>query len=382
MKINIRLLIAVSGYFLVTMAAAVDGKPASGVPLLSAERAYNTLSPRLHNSLPRAEFFTAPVYAADGAPAMTNSSEDQISHDARKRNPPNLLFILTDQHRADGVGAYGKKGIQTEVLTADAIEFIKSSKRPFYGVVSYYPPHPPYSVPRQFEKMYEDLYPEDERRRKYYAMCTAIDESVGRLLKTLEEEGISEQTLVVFTTEHGHHFNFAYNNHEKRTCYDEAARIPLLMRFPGVIPPGQVSNALINSVDLYPTLSALLGFTVQDKIDGLNQSEFIRQRASITRDYLVIENVPFIDKTTKPHRPAYEKGVERCIVTDQWKLILSTLRKPELYRRGGDDPEENNNLWEQFRDLDEVRRLKSHLRSWSIKTNDPLTHSLIHSWLE
>ena len=69
-------------------------------------------------------------------------------------------------------------------------------------------------------------------------MCTAIDDAVGRLLEALDNSGLAENTLVVFTTEHGHHFEHRWNGHAKRLCYDTSARIPMLMRFSGVIPDG------------------------------------------------------------------------------------------------------------------------------------------------
>ncbi len=165
----------------------------------------------------------------------------------------------------------------------------------------------PNSVPEKYEALYQDLYPHDEKRRKYYAMCTAIDDAVGDLLKTLDDKGIAENTLVVFTSEHGHLFDHRWNDHSKRLCYDIVARIPLLMRFPAAIASG---------------------------------------------------------------------GEERCVVSDDWKLILSTVRKPELYHLPS-DPGEWQNRWQEMASSETVANLKAHLQAWANKTRDKLAPVLL-----
>lgn len=413
-----------------------------------------------------------------------------IGQQAQEKRPPNVLFILTDQHRQDGVGAYGKPGIrtpnldglarhgirfdraytaqpvcspnrasilsglyphrhgvrenlwplspdvrilphllrehgyrcgyfgkwhlgdpargaydvmptyerdgrggsgqsgwghyytvdekkvyQTEILTKDTIDFIKQSEQPFYATVSFYPPHPPYSVPPHYEAMYASLYPDDENRRKYYAMCTAIDDAVGRLLDALEDQSLTQNTLVIFTTEHGHHFDRRWNDHSKRSCYDIAARVPLLMRFPGTIPLGQQSKALFSQVDLFPTIAGLLELPTPEATDGVDQSDLLIGKTEKTRDHLAIVNVPRRDRTPEPYEGTLPDE-ERCVRTDDWKLILSSTRHPELYRPD-DDPDERTNLWDQYKDTDIVTGLKDHLTAWATQTSDSLTSKLL-----
>jgi arylsulfatase A-like enzyme len=266
---------------------------------------------------------------------------------------------------------------QTEVLTKDAIDFIgEDDDRPFCAFASYYPPHPPYSVPEKYEALYRELYPDDENRRKYYAMCTAVDDAVGDLLKTLDEKGIADNTLVVFTTEHGHHFDHRWNDHSKRLCYDVSARIPMLMRFPGAIPKGNVGDSLFSSVDLTPTMLGLMGYAVPEGLDGLNLSDSIRQGGKEGREALVMVNVPFIDKSSRPHQPHLEKGEERCVVSGDWKLILSTVRAPELYYLVS-DPGEKQNRWQEMVTSETVANLKAHLQVWADKTRDKLAPVLL-----
>jgi arylsulfatase A-like enzyme len=271
----------------------------------------------------------------------------------------------------------GEQVYQTEVITPDVIDFMNAdSEQSFCVFASYYPPHPPYSVPEKYEAIYKDQYPEDEERRKYYAMCTAVDDTVGELLNSLEEQGVADNTLVVFTTEHGHHFDHRWNDHNKRLCYDIAARIPMLMRFPEVIPAGQESEALISSVDLNPTLLSLLGLSYDEGLDGLNLSNQITKRTDKGRANLVMVNVPFIDKSGSPNQPELSKGEERCVIKGDWKLILSTVRVPELYHLPS-DPAETNNRWADSKETESVSELKAALEAWGKRTRDSLTPKLL-----
>jgi arylsulfatase A-like enzyme len=263
------------------------------------------------------------------------------------------------------------------VITPDVIDFMKEeTNKPFCAFASYYPPHPPYSVPENYEAIYAEVYPEDEERRKYYAMCSAVDDAVGDLLHSLEEQGVADNTLVVFTTEHGHNFDHRWNAHDKRLCYDTSARIPMLMRFPGTIKAGQVSEALISSVDLFPTMTNLMGLVAGPGLDGVNLGNQISGRTKKGRASLVMVNIPFIDKSQSPHQPDLDKGEERCVISGEWKLILSTVREPELYHLTS-DPEEINNRWVNSKDTVTVADLTLALHYWGIRTKDPLTEKLL-----
>lgn len=257
-------------------------------------------------------------------------------------DPARVAYDVMPAYERDGRGASGRtsfghyytiddqKVYQTEVLAKDVGDFISTSDRPFYAVASFYPPHPPYSVPARYEEIYRTQYPDNERRRRYYAMCTAVDDAVGHLLGVLEDKGVADNTLVVFTTEHAHHFDRRWNDHSKRSCYDIAARVPLLMSFPGRVPQRQVTENLFCSVDILPTIAGLLGHPVPRGIDGIDQSALLKKETDRRRDYLVMVNVPRPNRTSKPHNGTMP-GEERCVRTDDWKLILSVDRPPELY---------------------------------------------------
>ena len=270
---------------------------------------------------------------------------------------------------------------QTEALADDAIAFMtKEKESPFFAVVSIYPPHRPHIAPQGYKELYKNIFPESRKRRKYYGMCTAVDDAVGRILGSLESLGLEDDTLVIFTSDHGFLFEKRWNGHEKRLCYDEAAKIPLIMKYPKGILSNQVSEMNINSVDLTPTILGLAGIPAHTDFDGTDMSIEIIGNSKKTPNYTVLINIPFPYKQTEapPHPLQLEKGEERCIVHDNWKLIISTIRPPELYELES-DPMERQNLWDEKKDFQIVSLLKEYLREWAEKTKDKLTPQLLQS---
>ena len=340
-----------------------------------------------------------------------------IGQQAQEKRPPNVLFILTDQHRQDGVGAYGKPGIRTpnlDGLARDGIRFDRAyTAQPVCSpnrasILSGLYPHR-HGVRENLWPLSPDvrilphLLREHDYRCGYFGKWHLGDPArgaydvmptyerdgrggrgrsgwghyytVGRLLDALEDQSLTQNTLVIFTTEHGHHFDRRWNDHSKRSCYDIAARVPLLMRFPGTIPLGQQSRALFSQVDLFPTIAGLLELPTPEATDGVDQSDLLIGKTEKTRDHLAIVNVPRRDRTPEPYEGTLPDE-ERCVRTDDWKLILSSTRHPELYRPD-DDPDERTNLWDQYKDTDIVTGLKDHLTAWATQTSDSLTSKLL-----
>lgn len=282
-------------------------------------------------------------------------------------------FPTFPEYPSDGRGSnhyFGKgadKRYGVDAITDDAIAFIRKPRNgPFYVYVSYYPPHPPFSVPTEYEKRYERIA--DRDKRIYHAMCTKVDEAVGRLLKALDDAAVANNTLVVFNSDHGHNFEYRWNKHYKRLCYDSSARVPLIARMPGVIPAGRRSDALASSVDLVPTMLSLVGRPIPAGLQGRDLSDLLRGRTDHGRDHVFIENVPFPFAT--------DKGVERCVLDGRWKLILNTHRPPELYEYKA-DPAEVDNLWEARKNEPFVADLLEQLARWAADTRDEVAPRLI-----
>lgn len=170
-------------------------------------------------------------------------------------------------------------GYEPEVQTDLACAFIRdNADQPFALYLSWGPPHDPYSqVPEKYRQRYDaqaithrpnadvaTINPEahrfdpDRTLADYYAAITALDDQAGRLLDVLDETGTAEDTIVVFTSDHGDML-WSHGMMKKQQPWEESVRIPLIVRWPAGVPAGVVSDALISTVDYVPTLLGLMG---------------------------------------------------------------------------------------------------------------------------
>ena len=200
-------------------------------------------------------------------------------------------------------------GYDAFAQTRDAQEYIRSHARakmqaasqspslraaghkskPFFLVLSWGPPHEPYfTAPEKYRAMYNpndiSLRPNVPERAAsqartelagYYAHCTALDDCVGELMKTLSENGLADDTIVVFTSDHGDMLG-SQGMHKKQKPYDESTRVPLLFRWPKELKAGETLDSPINSEDLMPTLLGLCGVSVPRSVEGLDFSGYMR----------------------------------------------------------------------------------------------------------
>lgn len=145
-----------------------------------------------------------------------------------------------------------------------------------------------------------------EQMRNHMAMCTGVDEAFGRLMQTLREEGLDDNTIVVFTSDHGDMLGAHGATRPKMTAHDYSARVPLLLRLPGGPQSSRASDLLIGSLDLMPTCLGLMGIEPPEEVHGQNLARAIRAgnddaveslplfclaqpyqwRGVVTRDYL------------------------------------------------------------------------------------------------
>ena len=150
--------------------------------------------------------------------------------------------------------------------------------RPFALVVSMNPPHMPYyQVPQKYLNLYKSRDVEDlccrpnippagqkwgdyyrKNIKGYYAMISGVDDQFGRILKALESTGLSGNTIVLFTSDHGNCLGI-HDKISKNNAYEESMRVPLLIRWPGKLRPRR-EDLLLSTPDLYPTLLDLMGF--------------------------------------------------------------------------------------------------------------------------
>jgi arylsulfatase A-like enzyme len=151
-------------------------------------------------------------------------------------------------------------------------------------------------------------------------MVNRIDENVGRLMSTLDELGIREDTLIVYTSDHGHDFVFRWNPQPKRNCYDTASRIPLIFHWKGRFQNG-VCSELVSHVDLAPTILDLCGVAIPPGIQGRSAKGLLLGSPSAWRDSVYIQNCPFRRDGRHSEEGKDAAMFERCLVTTEWKLI-------------------------------------------------------------
>ncbi len=220
----------------------------------------------------------------------------------------------TDQEQTDGIGA-------TEAVRL-LQQYAKEDRR-FFLAVGLYRPHTPYVAPKKYFAMYprekivvpstprgyleslpgparqsitrkkEQLnLPEDLARRAiqaYYASTTFADAQVGRVLDALEATGLADNTIVVFTSDHGYHMG-EHGHWQKTTLFENAARVPLVIAGPGVEAMGRSTAMPAEMVDFYPTLAELCSLTPPKYLSGVslvpvlkNPTATMRRQSALTQ---------------------------------------------------------------------------------------------------
>lgn len=183
------------------------------------------------------------------------------------------------------------EGYDAFAQTKDAQQYLRNhakNKKPFLFMLSWGPPHSPYqSAPKKYRDMYDPekllLRPnvpadaEKKVRRElagYYAHCSALDDCVGDLLSTLQKEGLREETIVIFTADHGDMLG-SHGMSAKQKPFEESIRIPLLIRWPEKI-PARFLDSIFTTEDFAPTLLGLCGATIPRGVEGIVFSNHLR----------------------------------------------------------------------------------------------------------
>lgn len=185
--------------------------------------------------------------------------------------------------------------------------------RPFFLFVSYGMPHfPHHTAPKSYQAMHPpesivfapnvpDPMRTDRLRREasgYYAHCTALDQCVGDILHTLDETGLADRTILVFTSDHGEMMgSHGYPPTRKQVPYDESIRVPLLIRYPAAHgTAGRTVHTPLLTVDLMPTLLSLAGVPCPKTAEGEDLSDLVRGGPERPERAVLFMNVsPFAD---------------------------------------------------------------------------------------
>lgn len=183
------------------------------------------------------------------------------------------------------------EGYDAIAQTQDAREYIRrhDGSKPFLLMLSWGPPHAPYNTaPPEFREMYDpreielrpnvpDSIAEDARKwlAGYYAHCSALDKCAGDLLETIRELGKEDNTIFVFTSDHGDMLG-SQGEKKKQRPWDESIRVPFLLRYPGLSGwKPRRTDAPIDAPDIMPTLLGLCGIPIPETVDGVDFSGHI-----------------------------------------------------------------------------------------------------------
>ncbi len=268
-------------------------------------------------------------------------------------------------------------GYLTEVLTSRAMEFIEQSRRePFFCYLAYNAPHTPFTgTPEKYRQVYRDspltTFPDEplnplntglgrQNHRKrdsqitYYAMITAVDEQVGRLVRKLDELKLRENTLIVFAGDQGfmcgqHGLWGKGNASWPFNMYDESIGMPLIYNQPGRIPAGVVLSAMVSNYDFPHTILDYLGRPPLEgpRLPGHSYAPMLLGHAQ-PWDNVVFGEYQYL----------------RMIRTDRWKYVHRTEGFPSQLFDLLLDEREKWNVIKEADHPDRVKELREDLQSW------------------
>ncbi|MBS2210282.1 sulfatase-like hydrolase/transferase [Carboxylicivirga mesophila] len=258
-------------------------------------------------------------------------------------------------------------GYLTEVFTDKAVQFIeKVGEEPFFLYLAYNAVHHPWEVPDKYIERLQDI--ELPNRRKFAAMVLALDDGVGEIMKALEEQGIAENTVVVFISDNGSPKGQAKGSTPgdymsstgglrgwKGDTYEGGIRVPFLIKWPGILQPGTYNKPVIN-LDILPTIASHLDLGTDNDFDGVNLLPFLTGK-----------------EDGMPHDILYwRRDDDYAIRKGDWKLCwndrgMKDTDAAELFNLA-DDPREQHNLAAQFPEL--AKELQRIFDEWDSQLPD------------
>ncbi len=261
------------------------------------------------------------------------------------------------------------EGYDADHQTDLAIEYMRQhAAEPFCLFVSWGPPHGPYN---RMPEEYKIHQPEDIRLRPnctdprreeisgYYSHTAALDRNFGRIMTALDELNIADRTILVFTSDHGDMLG-SQAKHRKQKPWDESILVPFVMRYPGVVPAGRRTPALINVVDVMPTLLSLMRVPIPDAVEGRDLSHIATGADGPRPESAFLQHAcPFIEPI-----PEW-----RGVRTERYTYVRA-LDGPWLLYDNETDPYQMRNLVGEPEQRGLQARLEAELNQWLERTGD------------
>jgi arylsulfatase A-like enzyme len=299
-------------------------------------------------------------------------------------------------YHTNETGPIAIDGWAPEDETSQAIRYLEEAStgpEPFALILGWGPPHWPYD---QYPEEFDVHSPEDiELSRNvpgqstefakreiahYYNNMAALDHHFGRLTEALNQMGIADNTIVIYTSDHGDHLSaHGYGRPgdprlmppmraSKATPFDESCHVPFAIRWPGHTPAGERSDAFINSVDLMPTLLGLCNVDIPEGVQGRNLSPALVGGACDLPDSVYMQNLGI----GWPDRTEFT-GFWRAVRTNRWlyaRFLNNAPFRPWLFDRDS-DPDEMKNLADDPEYATIAKEMESRLQEWMRETEDP-----------
>lgn len=302
----------------------------------------------------------AAMFLPEDHPDVVNSKQDFDPIDRF------LWAALPYSVREENGEEFQPKGYLTDYLTDEAVKAIEANKnRPFFLYLSHAAVH----TPLQALRSDYDALPQikDHTTRVYGGMVRALDRSVGRVLQALKENGLEENTIVIFTTDNGgaHYIGLPDINKPyrgwKATFYEGGIHAPFFMKWPAALQKGMTYDAPIAHFDIFSTAAAAAGISVPDDriIDGTNLLPYLKG-----------------EQQGRPHDVLFWKsGHYKTVLAGDWKLQTAERPKMDRLYNLAEDPTEQVNLAEG--NPQKVSKLKALLAEHEKEIREPAWPSLL-----
>ena len=238
----------------------------------------------------------------------------------------------------------------TDAIARETVAFIKKHRsRQFFAYVPFNAVH----TPIEATSAYLDRFSEtsDPRQRAYNAMTSALDDAVGRILDTLQKQGLEDNTMVVFVNDNGGPIYTKVQSNGplklgKLFLFEGGIRVPMLIKFPGRIKPSSTFDPMVSTLDLFPTICGIAGVDVPaaSKLDGVDLMDFLgAPRSEVPHDCLFWSNGP---------NTAMREG--------DWKLVMSG--KSVWLFNLAEDPAEKHDLSDDH--AEKLEHMRAEIKKW------------------
>ncbi len=274
-------------------------------------------------------FMESGLHLPEKDPRVVNSKQDFDPID--RFLWPNMRFAVS----YNGGKWFEPSKYLADYYTDEAVNAIRKNRnRPFFMYLAHWGVHTPLQASRDDYDALPQI--KDHRQRVYAAMIRSVDRSVGRVMQTLREEGLDENTLVIFTSDNGApgyiglpEVNRPYRGW-KLTQFEGGLRVPFVAKWPGHIQPGTQYKPAVSSIDILPTVAAAAGASLpaDRPIDGVNLLPYLGKEGA----------------AQAPRALFWRDGPMRTVQEQGWKLTVTERPKKDWLYNLNMDPTEKNNL--------------------------------------